>query len=65
MRNKRGAAATMKSYSEERRGNVDSPTTGTGAMHWIMLGLGGSIVALLVAYLVPSIIPAKSAATRL
>jgi membrane-associated phospholipid phosphatase len=34
-------------------------------MHWIMLGVGGSIIALLVAYLFPSLIPAKSAATRL
>ncbi len=44
---------------------MDMPNTGSGAMHWILLGFGGGIVALLIAYLVPSIIPAKSAATRL
>jgi hypothetical protein len=44
---------------------MDSPSTGSGFMHWAALGLGGAIVALLVAYLFPSIIPAKSAATRL
>jgi membrane-associated phospholipid phosphatase len=44
---------------------MDMPNTGKGFIHWASLGLGGAIVALLVAYLVPSIIPAKSAATRL
>jgi membrane-associated phospholipid phosphatase len=34
-------------------------------MHWILLGVGGAIVALLVAYLFPSLIPAQSAATKL
>jgi len=44
---------------------MDLPGTGSGAFHWISLGFGAAIVALLIAYLVPSIIPAKSAATRL
>jgi len=44
---------------------MDVPGSGTGAFHWIILGLSGAVVALLVAYLFPSIIPAKSAATRL
>ena len=44
---------------------MDLPSSGSGAMHWILLGLGGAIVALLIAYLFPSLIPAKSAATRL
>ena len=44
---------------------MDSPTSGTGAMHWIMLGFGGAIVALLVAYLFPSIVPTQAAATKL
>ncbi len=44
---------------------MDLPGSGTGFFHWAMLGFGGAIVALLVAYLFPSIIPAKSAATRL
>lgn len=44
---------------------MDMPNTGSGFLHWAMLGLGGAIVALLVAYLFPALIPAKSAATRL
>jgi hypothetical protein len=44
---------------------MDDPKTGSGIVHWAMLGLGGAIVALLVAYLVPSIIPTQSSATRL
>jgi hypothetical protein len=44
---------------------MDMPNTGTGFMHWVLLGLGGAIMALTVAYLFPSIIPAKSAATKL
>ena len=44
---------------------MDDPKTGSGAMHWILLGVGGAIVALLVAYLFPSLIPAQSAATKL
>lgn len=44
---------------------MDAPNTGTGFMHWAGIGFGGAIIALLVAYLFPSLIPAKSAATRL
>jgi len=44
---------------------MDVPGSGTGAMHAIVLGASAAIVALLIAYLFPSIIPAKSAATRL
>jgi len=44
---------------------MDDPKTFSGFTHWAILGFGGAIVALLVAYVFPSIIPAKSAATRL
>jgi hypothetical protein len=44
---------------------VDDPKSFSGFSHWALLGFGGAIVALLVAYLFPSFIPAKSAATRL
>lgn len=44
---------------------MDDPKTFSGFTHWALLGFGGAIVALLVAYVFPSIIPAKSAATRL
>ena len=44
---------------------MNAPSEFTGATHWILLGLGGAIVALLVAYLFPSLIPAQSAATKL
>jgi hypothetical protein len=44
---------------------MEEPKSLAGFTHWAMLGFGGAIVALLVAYLFPSIIPAKSAATKL
>lgn len=44
---------------------MDDPKSFSGFTHWAFLGIGGAIVALLVAYLFPSIIPAKSAATKL
>lgn len=44
---------------------MDMPNSGSGFLHWALLGLGASIVALLLAYLFPSIIPAKAAATQL
>lgn len=44
---------------------MDSPNSMSGFLHWAGLGLGGAVIALLVAYLFPSLIPAKSAATRL
>jgi hypothetical protein len=44
---------------------MDDPRTFSGFTHWAGLGLMGAVIALLVAYLFPSVIPAKSAATRL
>ena len=44
---------------------LGDPKTAGGAFSWALLGVGGSIVALLIAYLFPSVIPGKSAATRL
>jgi hypothetical protein len=44
---------------------LDDPKSGSGFIHWAMLGFGGAIVALLVAFFFPSLIPAKAAATRL
>lgn len=44
---------------------MDDPKSGSGAMHWILIGFGGAIVALLVAYLFPTVIPANAQATKL
>lgn len=44
---------------------MDDPKSVSGFMHWALLGVGGAIFALLVAYVFPTMIPAKSAATRL
>jgi uncharacterized membrane protein YeaQ/YmgE (transglycosylase-associated protein family) len=44
---------------------MDSPKTGSGALHLIIMGATGAIVALLVAQFFPSIIPARAAAIRL
>lgn len=44
---------------------MDDPKTFSGFTHWAFLGLGGAIVAFLVAYLFPSIIPQKAAAQKL
>lgn len=41
------------------------PRTGAGIVSWALLGVGGAIMALLLAYLIPSLIPTQSAATRL
>lgn len=42
-----------------------NPKTGSGALHWIVMGAGGAVVALLVASFFPSIVPARAAAVKL
>jgi uncharacterized membrane protein YeaQ/YmgE (transglycosylase-associated protein family) len=44
---------------------MDSPKTGSGALHLIIMGATGAVVALLIAQFFPSIIPARAAAIRL
>jgi hypothetical protein len=44
---------------------LESPMTGKGFATWALFGLGAAFIALLVAYLFPSIIPAQAAATKL
>jgi uncharacterized membrane protein YeaQ/YmgE (transglycosylase-associated protein family) len=44
---------------------VDSPRTGTGALHLIIMGATGAVVALLIAQFFPSIIPARVASVKL
>ncbi len=44
---------------------MDHPTSGTGALHVILMGAGGAIVALLIASFFPSIIPARAAGVKL
>lgn len=51
--------------SAQKGNSLDGPKSFSGFTHWAMIGFGGAIVALLVAYLFPTIIPQKSAATRL
>lgn len=41
------------------------PMTGKGALHWIMYGAGGALVALLIAQFFPTIIPARATAVKL
>ena len=41
------------------------PKTGKGALHWVVMGAGGAIVALLIAQFFPSIIPARAASVKL
>ncbi len=42
-----------------------NPNSAKGALHFIVFGFGGAIVALLVAQLFPSIIPAQATGVRL
>jgi hypothetical protein len=42
-----------------------NPKTGSGALHWIFMGAGGAVVALLIASFFPSIVPARAAAVKL
>ncbi len=44
---------------------MDSPRSGSGALHLIIMGATGAIVALLIAQFFPSIIPARAAAVKL
>lgn len=44
---------------------MGDPKTFSGGIHWFFLGLVGSALALTVATLVPSIIPARAVAQRL
>lgn len=44
---------------------LGDPMTPKGFLSWAFLGFGGAILALLVAYLVPGVIPAQASATKL
>jgi hypothetical protein len=44
---------------------MDHPGSGSGALHFILMGAGAAIVALLIAQFVPSIIPARAQAVKL
>lgn len=44
---------------------LGDPRTGSGFISWVLLGFGGAVVALLVAYLFPSFIPTQVTATKL
>ena len=44
---------------------MDSPKTGSGALHLIIMGATGAVVALLIAQFFPSIIPARVASVKL
>ena len=41
------------------------PKSGKGALHIILMGAGGAIVALLIAQFFPSIIPARATGIKL
>jgi hypothetical protein len=42
-----------------------NPKTGSGALAWIGMGIGGALVALLVAQFFPSIVPSSARAVQL
>jgi hypothetical protein len=42
-----------------------NPTSGKGFFTWALTGFIGAMVALLVGYFIPSIVPAKASAQRL
>lgn len=41
------------------------PRTGGGALHWVLMGAGGVIFALIVAQFFPTIIPARATSVKL
>lgn len=44
---------------------MDHPKSGSGALHFILMGAGAAITALLIAQFFPSIIPARASAVKL
>lgn len=42
-----------------------NPKSADGFVSWVLLGIMGAMVALLVAYLIPGVIPPQAAKTRL
>lgn len=44
---------------------MDSPSTSTGALHAVLLGVAAALTALLVAQFFPTIIPARAQAIKL
>ena len=42
-----------------------NPGSGKGALHVVLMGAGGAVVALLIASFFPSIIPARAAGVKL
>jgi hypothetical protein len=44
---------------------LGDPRTIKGGFSWAFLGIGGAVVALLIAYLFPGVIPAQASAQKL
>ena len=44
---------------------MDHPSTGTGALHAVLIGFGGAIIALIIAQFFPQIIPASATTVKL
>lgn len=44
---------------------MDHPASGSGALHFILMGAGAAIFALLIAQMIPQIIPAQAATVKL
>lgn len=51
--------------SEEARNKLDHPAEATGVLHAVLIGVGASLIALLVAQFFPTIIPARAGAVNL
>jgi hypothetical protein len=58
---------TWWKFERERKGkNMDmNPTGGKGFLTWAITGFVGAMVALLVGYFLPSVVPTKASASRL
>jgi hypothetical protein len=44
---------------------MEHPASGTGAIHFILLGAAGTLVALVIAQFFPSIIPSRASTVKL
>jgi hypothetical protein len=44
---------------------MDHPKSGSGALHFILMGAGAALFALAIAQFVPSIIPARASSVKL
>lgn len=44
---------------------MDHPGSGSGALHFVLMGVGAAVFALLIAQFFPTIIPARASTVKL